>query len=125
MSDCKSDVRIEFPVFKLVGIDFLITIIAQKMKICVYLIFRWRPSWIAYCHLMHLVQDVYLIEKCDLGSLVPETIITFRGPLIKHSRTAANRWSYFRIFCTPSWIKGSRRCRIVNLTSELNFPPSN
>ena len=42
--------------------------------------FRWRPSWIAYCHLMPGFQDGYLIEKCDLGSLVPETIIKLRGP---------------------------------------------
>ena len=95
MSNCNFDVRNEFSTSKLVEIDFLNTKMAKNKNSMVTSIFQWRPSWIAYCHLMTRYQNHYLIEKCYLGSLVPETIIKLRGPL-RVSRV----YSQVQYYCT-------------------------
>ena len=66
MSNCNFDVRNEFSTSKLVEIDFLNTKMAKNKNSMVTSIFQWRPSWIAYCHLMPGIQD---------GRKVPSTII--------------------------------------------------
>ena len=81
MSEYKADARNRFPMFELVRIDLLTEKKAQKLIFfLIYVIFLWRPSWIPYCHLMRLFQDHYLVTKCYLGSILPETIIKFREP---------------------------------------------
>ena len=56
------------------------TIIVLLQQILDFYKNRRRPSWIGYSHLMTRTQDVHLVQKCYLGSILQETFIKFRGP---------------------------------------------